>query len=264
MFWTWKTSRPWYEQRAADEVGQQERAQVADVRPAIDGRTAGVDAGPARLERLDRLDLPRERVAKAQRHRAWPAARPMRVARTSIRSAIRAAVPAAQAPARVPKPSRLASWLTVAQQQQMGQRQRQSPDPAARRHQARQGGPRRGFRGRRGQPRPGGRPPPPAARRCRSAPCGPGRRPRWRPWRGRARRAEHRRGPGRQGERRRRREVIWYPAAGPGEEGGEDPACVPRTATPAGGSNSAACTTLSLIGSRATAALSRPVPCGGR
>ncbi len=60
------------EQRAADEVGQQVAAEVADVGEAVDGRSAGVHPDPAGLERLDRLDLAAERVAKAEhRTSSW-------------------------------------------------------------------------------------------------------------------------------------------------------------------------------------------------
>ena len=62
------------EQGPADEVRQQEAAQVADVRPAVDGRAAGVDTdrsecavGP-RLEGLDRLDRARQGVPQVKGH----------------------------------------------------------------------------------------------------------------------------------------------------------------------------------------------------
>ena len=60
---------PVIEQDAPDEVGQQVAAQVAHVGVAIDGRAAGVHPHPPVLERLDRFDLPGERVAEAERHR---------------------------------------------------------------------------------------------------------------------------------------------------------------------------------------------------
>ena len=44
---------PVVEQRAPDEVGEEERPEVADVGVAVDRRAARVHADPARLERLD-------------------------------------------------------------------------------------------------------------------------------------------------------------------------------------------------------------------
>ena len=61
-------------ERPSDEVGQQERAQVADMGPAIDRRAAGVEADPPAisladvLEREDRLDLAAQGVAQVERH----------------------------------------------------------------------------------------------------------------------------------------------------------------------------------------------------
>ena len=56
------------EQDAADEVGQEVAAQVADVGVAVDGRSAGVHSDPSRLEWLDGLDPAGERIAQADRH----------------------------------------------------------------------------------------------------------------------------------------------------------------------------------------------------
>ena len=63
------------EDRPADEVGEHERPQVADVRIAVDGRAAGVHPEPPAVGRLDRLDFAGERVAEAQRHPGIVAAR---------------------------------------------------------------------------------------------------------------------------------------------------------------------------------------------
>ena len=59
---------PWYSSGSADEVGEQERAQVADVRRAVHGRTARVHpAPPARLERLHRGSTVRVSVSRSRR-----------------------------------------------------------------------------------------------------------------------------------------------------------------------------------------------------
>ena len=52
------------EQRPPDEVGQQVAAQVADVRPAVDGRPAGVHPDGPVVGTRHRLDAPGERVAQ--------------------------------------------------------------------------------------------------------------------------------------------------------------------------------------------------------
>ncbi len=56
------------DQHPPDEVGQDVAAQVADVRIAVDGRSAGVHPDPPGHERLDWFDRPGEGVAQAQGH----------------------------------------------------------------------------------------------------------------------------------------------------------------------------------------------------
>ena len=53
-FMTHVTARPAVAQIPDQQVGEQERAEVADVRGAIHRRPAAVDADPARLDRLER------------------------------------------------------------------------------------------------------------------------------------------------------------------------------------------------------------------
>jgi hypothetical protein len=66
---------PVIEHRPADEIGEEEGPEVADVGVAVDGRPAGVHPEPLPVGRLDGLDRPGERVAKAERHpRIVPAA----------------------------------------------------------------------------------------------------------------------------------------------------------------------------------------------
>ena len=56
------------QERPSDQVGQEVRAQVADVGVAVDRRTARVHADPARDERLDGLDGAGQGIAQAQGH----------------------------------------------------------------------------------------------------------------------------------------------------------------------------------------------------
>jgi hypothetical protein len=51
-----------------DEIGEQERPEIADVGVAVDRRPAGVHPEALTVQRLHRLDRPREGVAKAKRH----------------------------------------------------------------------------------------------------------------------------------------------------------------------------------------------------
>ena len=53
-------------QVAADQVAREERAEVADVRRAVDGRPAGVHAHMAGLERREFLELAAEGVGEMQ------------------------------------------------------------------------------------------------------------------------------------------------------------------------------------------------------
>ena len=52
---------------AAQQIFEQERAEVADVRVVPDGRPAGVQRDARRGQRLQRLDPARERVVEGQR-----------------------------------------------------------------------------------------------------------------------------------------------------------------------------------------------------
>ena len=61
---------PVVQRNAPNEVGQQERPEVADVGVAIHRGAAGVHAEARAVERLDRFDRARQRVAKAEGHRA--------------------------------------------------------------------------------------------------------------------------------------------------------------------------------------------------
>ena len=56
-------------ERAADQVGEQERPQVADVGVAVDGGAAGIHPEPTGLDRHDRHHGPPERIAQAEGHR---------------------------------------------------------------------------------------------------------------------------------------------------------------------------------------------------
>ncbi len=58
------------EQGAADQVGQEVAAQVADMGVAVDGRAAGVHPDAARFERFDRLDAPAQGIAQVEGHLA--------------------------------------------------------------------------------------------------------------------------------------------------------------------------------------------------
>ena len=53
---------------AAQKVLEEERPEIADVGVVVDGGTAGVERHPARVERLERLDFPGQRVVEAERH----------------------------------------------------------------------------------------------------------------------------------------------------------------------------------------------------
>ena len=53
---------------APDQVGEQERAEIADVGVPVDGRAARVHAQPAGLDRLDGHDRPRQRVPESEGH----------------------------------------------------------------------------------------------------------------------------------------------------------------------------------------------------
>jgi hypothetical protein len=59
---------PLIEQSAPDEVGQQEAAEIADVREAVNRRSARVHANAPGLDRFDRFDLAGERVSQAKVH----------------------------------------------------------------------------------------------------------------------------------------------------------------------------------------------------
>ena len=78
---------------AAQQVGEEEAAEVADVRGRIDGRAAAVHADRARLERLEGLQRAAERVAERRRLIAPPRRR------SRSREIIR---PAPSSPARLP------------------------------------------------------------------------------------------------------------------------------------------------------------------
>ena len=54
--------------RPTDQVGEEEGPQVADVRVAVDSRTAGVHPEAPAIARLDRFDGAGEGVAEAERH----------------------------------------------------------------------------------------------------------------------------------------------------------------------------------------------------
>ena len=69
MFMTQVTLVAAEEQGAPNEVGEDERAEVADVGGGVDGRAAAVHAHVTGLERLERLDGTAERVAELQTHR---------------------------------------------------------------------------------------------------------------------------------------------------------------------------------------------------
>ena len=64
-------------QVAAQEVGEEEAPEVADVGRRVDRRPAAVDADVGRVERLEGLERAAERVAEAQRHErtTWTMAR---------------------------------------------------------------------------------------------------------------------------------------------------------------------------------------------
>ena len=57
---------PVVQERPPDEVGEEVAAQVADVRPAVDGGAAGVHPDRAVLGERHRLDAPRQRVAEGR------------------------------------------------------------------------------------------------------------------------------------------------------------------------------------------------------
>ena len=69
MFWTWRTVDAVVQHRPSDEVGEEERPQVADVGVAVDGRAAGVHPEAPAVGRLDGFDGAGEGVAEAERHR---------------------------------------------------------------------------------------------------------------------------------------------------------------------------------------------------
>ena len=56
-------------QVADEQVGEQERAEVADVGRSVDGRAARVDTDPVGAQRLERAGLARQRVVQAEAHR---------------------------------------------------------------------------------------------------------------------------------------------------------------------------------------------------
>ena len=66
MFMTCVTRRPRYSQPPPQQVAPEERAQVADVRMAVDGRPARVHPHLARHERDERLFLARQGVEEAE------------------------------------------------------------------------------------------------------------------------------------------------------------------------------------------------------
>src|SRR5204863_7921568 len=74
-------------QVAHEDVGEQERAEIADVRRSVDRRPAAVDADVPRLEGLERTYLARQRVAEAGAHAAGPAVPPPDRAIVAIASA---------------------------------------------------------------------------------------------------------------------------------------------------------------------------------
>ena len=75
-------------QRAAQQVGVEERPEVPDVGEVVDGGPAGVEGDPlARgVERQDRLEAPGERVIEVQRHGSKPYGRGVRVATDPTRA----------------------------------------------------------------------------------------------------------------------------------------------------------------------------------
>src|SRR5215211_7219988 len=86
-------------QEALEQPEDDERARVADVHPRVDRGPAGVDPDPAGLPRLERNDLPGERVVDADLTHARKATRVRRQAGAATRSA--GAAPASPAPPRV-------------------------------------------------------------------------------------------------------------------------------------------------------------------
>ena len=93
MFMTQVTRSPRQREVAHEEVGEQERAEVADVRRAVDRRPQRVDADLVGAERHERSGLAGQRVVQADRHRR---PRPSRGASARIDR------PAPSAPSRLP------------------------------------------------------------------------------------------------------------------------------------------------------------------
>ena len=80
-------------QVADEQVGEQERAEVADVGRAVDGRAARVDTDPVGAQRLERAGLARQRVVQAEAHR---------IASTVAMTSAEIARPAPSDPSRLP------------------------------------------------------------------------------------------------------------------------------------------------------------------
>src|SRR5579859_3634013 len=80
------------DQGAAQDVREEEAAQVADMRVAVDGRATGVDAHEAGNVRLERLDAAAQRVVEADRMRGDARGR-VGVWRGGLRHALRASAP---------------------------------------------------------------------------------------------------------------------------------------------------------------------------